>query len=166
MKMLQFTTILFAGLVAGVMYAYSCSVNPGLKLLADAEYLKAMQGFNIAIQNPFFFIPFMGILLLYPITIYQMYQPAPSLPFYLFIISMVIYFIGVFGITIFCNVPLNEQLAGFSIASAAPNEIAAMRNVFEMPWNTFHTVRTLASILSFSLLIVALLVDKKVYENL
>ncbi len=31
--------ILAAGLMAGLFYAYSCSVNPGLQRLSDAGYL-------------------------------------------------------------------------------------------------------------------------------
>jgi uncharacterized membrane protein len=161
--MLQFTTVLFTGLIAGLFYAYSCSVNPGLKALPDADYVKTMQSINIAIQNPVFFFTFMGLLVLFPVTVYQMYRPIPSLDFYLFTIAMAIYFIGVFGITAVCNVPLNEQLAAFNLTSASPNEIAALRNLFEQPWNTFHLVRTIASILSFSLVIIALLLKK---ENL
>jgi len=42
-------------LIAGLFYAYSCSVNPGLRRLADKEYLTAMQSINKAILNPVFF---------------------------------------------------------------------------------------------------------------
>ena len=41
-------------LIAGLLYAYSCSVNIGLGRLADAEYISAMQSINKAIQNPLF----------------------------------------------------------------------------------------------------------------
>jgi uncharacterized membrane protein len=68
MKMALFTTILFSGLVAGLLYSYSTSVNPGLKALPDNEYIRAMQSINTAIQNPVFFIAFMGLLLLFPFT--------------------------------------------------------------------------------------------------
>lgn len=166
MKILLFITVLFSGLVAGLFYSYSCSVNPGLKSLADADYLKAMQSINSAIQNPVFFAAFMGLLLLYPITVYQMHQPMASVSFYLFIFSLAIYYIGVFGITVFFNVPLNDQLAAFSISSATPDEITAMRETFENPWNTFHTIRTIASILSFALLIIALLAKDISHEGI
>ena len=48
---LHFITILLCGLVAGLLYSYSCSVNSGLKTFADNEFIKAMQAINIAIQN-------------------------------------------------------------------------------------------------------------------
>lgn len=166
MKMLQFTTVLLSGLVAGLFYSYSCSVNPGLKALSDIDYLKSMQSINSAIQNPVFFISFMGLLLVYPLTAFKMYQTVPTASFYLFVISLAIYYVGVFGITAFCNVPLNDQLANYSLSTATPNELAAMRSAFETPWNAFHTVRTFASIISFALLIIGLMVKDGNHESI
>jgi uncharacterized membrane protein len=155
MRVILFTTILLSGLVAGLLYAYSCSVNPGLKTLSDSEYVKAMQAINLAIQNPLFFISFMGLLVFLPITTFQFYGPQ-KLSFFLFAGAMIIYFVGVFGVTIFCNVPLNEQLAKFPVLTATQQEISLMRQAFEKPWNTYHTVRTLAAIISFGLTIFAI----------
>ena len=154
MKVFLFPTVLFSGLVAGLFYAYSCSVNIGLRSLPDSEYLKAMQSINAAIQNPVFFISFMGLLLLFPITAGQLYK-QPNDSFYLIVAAMAIYFVGVFGVTVFCNVPLNEQLAKFPIATANQNEISAMRQIFEKPWNNYHTLRTCASVLAFGLTILS-----------
>jgi len=60
-------TIILSGLVAGLLYSYACSVNPGLHKLSDKEYIGAMQSINVAIQNPVFFISFMGSLILFPV---------------------------------------------------------------------------------------------------
>ena len=159
MKIFLFTTVLFSGLIAGLFYSYSCSVNPGLKLLSNSEYVKAMQSINSAIQNPAFFISFMGLLVTFPVTTFQCYS-ANTNSLYLLWIAMILYFIGVFGVTIFCNVPLNEQLAKFNIGSATSTEIQVMRQAFENPWNTFHTIRTVASVISFALVIVFVLKQK------
>ena len=155
----MFTTILFSGLIAGLLYSYSCSVNVGLKTLSNTEYIKAMQSINIAIQNPIFFLAFMGLLIVFPITTFQLYQQQTN-SFYLFVTAMVIYFVAVFGVTIFFNVPLNEQLAKFSILTANENEILLMRQKFENPWNTYHSIRTVASIVSFGLTILFILKQK------
>ncbi|MEO7977994.1 anthrone oxygenase family protein [Flavobacterium sp.] len=159
MKILLFTTVLFSGLIAGLFYSYSCSVNIGLRLLSNSEYLKAMQAINASIQNPAFFISFMGLLVAFPVTTFQCYS-ANTNYLYLLWIGMIIYFIGVFGVTIFFNVPLNEQLAKFNIENATSTEILSMRKAFENPWNTFHTIRTVASLISFSLIIVFVLKQK------
>ena len=159
MKVFMFTTILFSGLIAGLLYSYSCSVNVGLKTLSNTEYIKAMQSINIAIQNPIFFLAFMGLLIVFPITTFQLYQQQTN-SFYLFVTAMVTYFVAVFGVTIFFNVPLNEQLAKFSILTANENEILLMRQKFENPWNTYHSIRTVASIVSFGLTILFILKQK------
>lgn len=155
MKAILFTTVLFSGLVAGLFYAYSCSVNPGLKALSDTEYIRAMQSINVSIQNPVFFLAFMGLLVVFPVSAYQCF--GNSATYYLLIASMLIYFVFVFGITAAANVPLNEQLAAFPTAQATPSEITAMRKAFEKPWNFFHSIRTVASVISFGLLVVFLL---------
>ena len=160
MKVLLFTTILFSGLIAGLLYGYSCSVNNGLKNLADNEYLKAMQSINVAIQNPWFFIVFMGLLVLFPFLSYRLYSVSVNLSFYLVVAASAIYFIGVFGVTILGNVPLNERLARFDISGVSSTEISAMRQAFERPWNNYHSIRTMASILSFALTILGLIKQK------
>lgn len=156
MKMLLFLTILLSGLVAGLLYAYSCSVNPGLHRLDDISYITAMQGINGAIQNPVFFISFMGLLIVYPLCSYQLYRYSPGVPFYLIIGVTVIYFVAVFGCTVLFNVPLNNKLAQFNITTASPEQITIMRQAFEKPWNFYHTIRTVASIIAFALSIISL----------
>ncbi|MFT3702716.1 MAG: DUF1772 domain-containing protein [Agriterribacter sp.] len=159
MKTFLFITTLFSGLVAGLLYAYSCSVNPGLKMLSNVAYIKSMQGINTAIQNPVFFIAFMGLLLVFPVVNYQLYQQHNTV-LALMIAAMLIYMIGVFGVTILFNVPLNNQLAKFSADAATANETAAMRQAFEQSWNKYHTIRTIASVASFSLVILSLMKQK------
>ncbi len=160
MKLLLFTTVLFSGLVAGLLYAYSCSVNIGLKLLPDAAYLKAMQSINAAIQNPWFFISFIGLLLLYPVSCWRLFVQPTVGSAYLMLAATVVYFLLVFGTTIFGNVPLNDQLAKFDISSASTDALATMRNAFEKPWNNYHLVRTIAAIVSFGLAIVSIMLQK------
>src|SRR3954469_7161010 len=54
---------LTTGLVAGVFYAYSVSVDPGLAAQSDASYIATMQEINERIQNPLFFASFIGAVL-------------------------------------------------------------------------------------------------------
>ncbi|MBA2713222.1 MAG: hypothetical protein H0U55_06670, partial [Rubrobacteraceae bacterium] len=51
---------LSTGLVAGVFYAYSVSVNLGLAAQPDESYVATMQAINERIQNPLFFASFFG----------------------------------------------------------------------------------------------------------
>lgn len=148
-------TALASGLIAGLFYSYSCSVNPGLGTLSDAGYLAAMQSINRAILNPVFFFSFMGTLLLLPLSTYQHFGTGSR--FYLLLAAAVVYVIGTFGVTMLGNVPLNEALDKINLTGGSAQELAAHRLRFEVPWNRLHAVRTYASILSFVLVLLACL---------
>ena len=156
----QFLSVLCGGLIAGLLFGYSCSVNIGVKSLENNEYIKAMQSINGAIQNPYFLIVFMCLLLLLPVASFLQYKEIANASFYFILTATVIYFVGVFGVTMVCNVPLNELLAKFDILTATTNEIAAMRQSFEKSWNTYHSIRTIASMVSFGLTILSVFKSK------
>ena len=151
-----FITTLFSGLIAGLLYSYSCSVNIGLKALPDEGYLKAMQSINAAIQNPCFFICFIGLLLFFPLACWVSYTHQQTTSFYLLTAAALLYFITVFGTTVFGNIPLNNQLEKFDILNTSQSEKAAMRFLFENAWNKFHLIRTVSAVISFGFTILAL----------
>lgn len=68
--LLLISATLLTGLVAGLMFAFYISVNPGLSVLEDIGYLKAMQSINKAILNPVFLLVFTAPVLLIPLTAY------------------------------------------------------------------------------------------------
>ena len=155
--MTHIITVLFAGLIAGLLFSYACSVNLGLHHLSDAEYVKAMQAINIEIQNFYFFTVFMGILLLLPISTWLSFSSINKTAFYLWLMATLIYFVGVFGITMFGNIPLNNQMAVINLSTINSETLSAFRNHFESNWTTYHMIRTVASIISFLISIVAIL---------
>jgi uncharacterized membrane protein len=154
-QFVQFIAILLTGLLAGLFYGYDCSIIKGLGKLQDEIYLQSFQSINKVIQNPYFFISFMGNLLVLPMASWLSYKNSNSATFYLFLSASLVYFVGVFGITMFYNVPLNERLANFSISTSTESEISEMRTVFENDWNKYHKIRTIASIVAFSLTILS-----------
>ena len=156
----QFLVILLTGLVAGLFYGYDCSVVKGLGLLKDEAYLQSFQHINSVIQRPYFFVSFMGSLLLLPVASWLNYYNGNYTAFYLLLAATLIYFIGVFGVTIAFNVPLNEKLDQFNINTATASAIADMRSMFEAPWKRYNSTRTAASVLAFVLTIFSLLKEK------
>jgi uncharacterized membrane protein len=152
---LTVTTVSIA-LITGLWYAYSCSVNPALHVLGDKEYLAAMQSINRVILNPVFFATFMGTLLLLPLSTWMHFSTPLSTRFILLLIASIIYIVGVFGITIFGNVPLNEGLDKFNLQASA-EQLRQQREIFEAPWNRLHTIRTVASLASLVLTILGCL---------
>ncbi|WP_343702770.1 anthrone oxygenase family protein [Chitinophaga sp.] len=147
-------TAVTTALMAGLFYAYSFSVSPGLGRLADAEYIRAMQHINRAILNPVFYAGFMGTLLLLPFSAYLHYGQPLSVRFWCLAAAALVYAVGVFGITMAVNVPLNEALNAFNTEPASLSEIAARRAGFEVRWNTFNNLRTLFAVVATALVAV------------
>jgi uncharacterized membrane protein len=144
-------------LMAGLFFAWSCSVMPGIGRLPDATFLSSMQAMNRAILNPAFFSAFFGALLLLPLSAYLHYHHHPSPRFWLLVAASILYGIGVFGITMVGNVPLNDRVDAFPLSSASASDMAAIRAAFEEPWNQLNTIRTLASTVCIVLVIIACL---------
>jgi uncharacterized membrane protein len=132
-------------LMAGLFYAWSCSVMLGFARLSDKEFVSAMQATNRAIQNPIFFIAFFGAPILLPLSAFLHY--GQSTRFSLLLAATIIYIIGTFGVTIFGNVPLNNTLDRFNLESATEEETAQQRANFEGRWNNLNTIRTVSSTL-------------------
>ena len=135
-------------LMAGIFYSFSVAVSPGLSKLTDSEYIKAMQSINREIQNPLFFINFFGVLILLPLLTFQQFSYSKELPL-LLLTSLIFYVVGVFGVTAFVNVPLNNQLDAFNLSTASSESINSMRKLFEPRWNFWNNIRTAASVVTF-----------------
>ncbi|GAB0156577.1 DUF1772 domain-containing protein [Chryseobacterium sp. Alg-005] len=140
-------------LIGGLFYAYSCSVVLGLGKLSDMEYLKSMQSINREILNPVFFMSFMGTAVLLPVTTFVFRTQNPAFIFLL--LATLIYLIGVFGVTIVGNVPLNNQLDQFDIMSSTAESVKKMRDVFENRWNFLNHIRSICSVIAIIFVVCA-----------
>jgi uncharacterized membrane protein len=145
---------LTTGLIAGVFYAYAVSVNLGLAAQPDASYVATMQAINERIQNPLFFLSFFGAVLFLLATL-AVHSPRSG-RFRLVALASALYIGGGFLLTVFVNVPLNEELAGIA-AGASPGELARARADYEGPWDFWNGVRAVLSSLAFLALVGACL---------
>ncbi len=148
-------------LIAGLLYAYACSVNAGLNALSDMHYLAAMQSINKAIQNPWFFISFMGTLVLLPLSTYMHYTQPLTTQFWLLLAATLVYAIGVISVTALGNIPLNNMLDSVNLQASTPDVLEKIRAQFEKPWNMYHSVRTVASVVALVLAILACIYQPK-----
>ncbi|CAL1517676.1 hypothetical protein MMC2321_01412 [Chitinophaga sp. MM2321] len=156
-QLVQIIAVLLTGLAAGLFYSYACSVTGGLGKLSDREYLLAFQSIDNAILNAWFFTSFMGSLVVLPLATWLSYHVGGNFSFWLLLAATTIYAIGVFGVTIAGNVPLNNMLKDFDVSTASPQELFSLRERFEAPWNKLNLIRTIAAIFSFLLVILSLL---------
>ena len=147
----------FAGLMAGLFYAWSISVTPGIAQVNDQNYLQAFQSMNRAILNPAFFTAFMGQAVLLPLLSYLFYQSPIEGQFRYILGATLLYWVGCMAITMFGNVPLNETLEALQIDRLSPEQSSIFRKGFEQKWNRLNWIRTISTLLSLILLIVACL---------
>lgn len=147
---------LTTGVMAGLFFAYSFSVIPGLGKLSDSEYIRAMQSINREIQNPWFFACFFGALILLPAASYLTYGEK-AFPFVA--AAALAYAIGTFGVTVVANVPLNDALEAFDPV-ATPERYGEIRAVFESRWNFWNHVRTLCNAIALLLLLLGYLLRR------
>ncbi len=153
-----FITVLLNALSTGFFFAWSVSVILGTKKVADVTYLESMQSINREILNPAFFTVFFGSLIALIITAYLQFNNKPV--FWLVLASAIIYLIGVFGVTAFGNVPLNNKLDTLKITKLSVLELKNFRTYYESTWNHYHNIRTISSMVSFILLLISIFIKK------
>ena len=147
--------------MAGIFFTWSNAVKPGIGKLSDIEYLRALQSMNRVILNNAFKIIFLGAIIavaLVPVFYFNLY---PRNIFWLFVFTLIIYWIGVFGVTVSGNIPLNEILDKTNLESITSEEIKTLRKSIEVKWNNFNLIRCISSAITFLILIVSFLILDK-----
>ena len=156
---LKFTSlvlaILFTGISAGLCFTWSNAVSPGIGKLNNLGFLQSFQQMNRTIINPAFIVVFFGPFLINLLNLY-LFKSTSNTLVWLLAVATIIYFIGVVLITILGNVPLNEMLDKTDLSTANMDQLKSLRGHFEVKWNRLHLIRTLASTISFLLLILSL----------
>ena len=107
--------------------------------------------------NNAFRIIFLGAIIavaLVPVFYFNLY---PKNIFWLFVFTLVIYWTGVFGVTVSGNIPLNEILDKTNLESITLEEIKTLRKSIELKWNNYNLIRCISSGITFILLIVSFL---------
>lgn len=146
--------MLGSALVGGIFFAFSSFVMKALARVPSAEGIAAMQSINVVVINPSFLGAFMGTAALsVGVAVFALINPGhPSSK--LLLAGAVLYFVGTFLITIFGNVPLNDQLAAVSAPDpGAENLWTTYLDRWTM-WNTARTVAAMIASLLFTLSLV------------
>jgi len=154
-SILFLVTLLCCGLSAGFFYAWAVSVIPGTRRISDASYLETMQHINRAILNPAFFIVFFGSPILLTLSTLLQYRVGQGPTFWWLLLALLLQVLGTFGVTILGNVPLNENLDEILLSHLDEEQLKTLRKHYEGPWNRWHMVRTVASVASFLMLVIA-----------
>ncbi len=142
------------GLSAGLFFAYSCSVMPGLAKADDRTFVETMQRINVAILNGWFMVVFLGAIVLTLLAVVLQFRGGDRglLPW---LIAAAVLYLVVLVVTGAVNVPLNDQLAAAGSLDGIP-DLAAVRETFETTWVRWNTVRTVSATAGFGCLVAAL----------
>jgi len=136
-------TGLGAALVAGAFAVFSVLVMPALAALPGPAGVAAMQSVNRTAVRPVFMTLLFGTALLC-LVVGGLELAGSRRP--LVLIGVVMYLVGVVGVTGLANVPLNDALAVTDVPWTD----------YVRRWTAWNTVRTLASLASAVLLVVVL----------
>ncbi len=137
--------LLGSALVGGVFFAFSSFVMKALAHLPSSEGIAAMQSINIAVINRSFLGAFLGtaLLSLGVVALVLVSRSHPSVIFFLG--GATLYFAGTFLVTIFGNIPLNDQLAVVSATDPAADKLWEH---YLNRWTMWNHVRTTAAMLA------------------
>jgi uncharacterized membrane protein len=136
-----------AGLVTGLLFAFSNFVMKALADLPADKGMFAMQRINETIINPVFLMLFLGTPVLCSlISINSVLNIQDPGNLYL-LAGALVYLIGPFGITMLFNVPLNNLLARTGVSDA--DEIWP---VYQKRWQWWNHIRTYIGIVSIVLM--------------
>lgn len=130
------------GMIAGAFYVFACAVMPALARSDDRVYVQVMRDINEVIQNPVFFLTFLGAPLLTAVAAWQARGDAHRRWVWAALATSVLAFL----VTVVFNIPLNDGL----MKNGDPG---ALREEFEDPWVAWNVVRAVLLTVTAGLLV-------------
>lgn len=147
-------TMLGCAVIGGVFFAFSSFVMTALLRLPPAKGIAAMQSINVVVINRSFLGTFLGTAFLslgiIVMSLIDLSHPSAVL----FLSGAIVYLIGTFAVTVFGNVPLNDQLA--AVSAAEPDSVRVWQHYLPR-WTMWNHVRTVAALIAALILAIGLL---------
>ena len=143
--------LLGSALVGGIFFAFSSFIMKALAGVPSAEGIGTMQSINVVVINPSFMGAFFGTAVVSLVAIWLALAGwgHPSAPFFLG--GALFYLVGTILVTIFGNVPLNDQLAAVSATDPAAREVWERYVSRWTAWNHVRTAAAMVAALLYSL---------------
>lgn len=140
-----------AGLVTGLLFAFSNFVMRALADLPPDKGMLAMQRINETIINPIFLVLFLGTPILCLVIAVNSGLKIDEAGSLFLLVGAIAYLIGPFGITMLFNVPLNNLLARADVSDS--DEIWPM---YQKKWQRWNHIRTYIGVASVVLMAMGL----------
>jgi uncharacterized membrane protein len=148
-----FVAALGAGIMGGLFFIFSNTVMAALGKLSAENGIAAMDSINATILNGTFLSVFMGTGLVSAVLVVCWllgWMPSGGT---LALAGSLVYLVGIIGVTMVFNVPMNDALAAVQPDSAAG---ASLWQDYLSRWTMWNHVRTIAGIGASALFILAL----------
>lgn len=145
-------TLVCAGIVAGVFFAFSSFVMPALGSISPESGISAMQAINTMAVNPKFMLCFMGATLFSTTLFAYGFMRWSEAGSAWLIVGSACYLFGCFIVTATANVPLNDALAHVD-PHAVDAAVDWQRYIHE--WTQWNHVRTVCATLTMLCMAVA-----------
>ncbi len=146
--------VIATGLVAGLFYFSAIAVMPALTAADDHTLVDAMQRMIEEIENPAFFVAFLGAPVLAVVALYQARRSGAPQTAGWIVAGIALYMVMVV-VTFTVHIPLNDDLVNAGDPEHIKN-LAVVRDEFVTSWVAWDIVRTLASTSAFGCLVWAL----------
>lgn len=147
-SILAWLMIVSSGLMAGIYFTFSNVVMRSLATLTGSDGAIAMNAINRIIVKtafmPLFFGSTLLSILLVGLGVWSWATPGSML----LTASGAIYFVGMFVVTAFGNVPLNNKL---DRAESKSNELPTMWAHYLTHWTRLNTIRAISCTLAMTL---------------
>jgi len=146
---------LTAALIAGVFLGFSDFIMRALKRAGPAAGISAMQEINREVYRAVFLAMMIGMAALSPaLALFAIWAIGGKVAA-LISAAAITYCLGMFGVTLACNVPMNKRLDRMD--AATPETAAYWARDFLPRWTFWNSVRMTAAALAALLYIVAAL---------
>ncbi|MEM6577646.1 MAG: anthrone oxygenase family protein [Pseudomonadota bacterium] len=152
--LIQFSTLAYA-FIGGVFLAFSDFIMRSLAQTEGHGGLEAMQAINREVFHWIFMALFLGMAALSLVVAGFGAFALTGLGGKLIMLSGLVYLTGCFGVTVFCNIPMNEALAGMTAASESTRDY--WLQTYVPRWTFWNSVRTTACAISAALLFLGLI---------
>lgn len=142
--------IVMTGVMAGIYFAFSVFIMKSLAGLPPVDGARAMNKINDVIINTVFLPLFFGSTIWYGgLIVWSIAHWGNSEPL-LRIIAAVIYILGMFVVTAFGNVPLNNRLKNSEVDETT---LARVWLQYLRQWTLLNHVRTVSCIVACAILV-------------
>lgn len=145
--------VVLTGLMAGVYFAFTTAVVPGVARTDDRTYVTVTQRINETILNGWFLTAFMGSLAV-PVVAAFLHLDADDRPRLPWIVAGAVLYGVTVVITFVLNIPLNNQIA--AAGDVDDRSAPAVRQAYHQRWLRYNNARTVLGLAAVITLAVAL----------